>query len=237
MEDFSGIELYNGEGILGVDAIFTKEVLERLIFRLSQQRLQTRLVAIPIGLVKCMFRRAFSKYFSGRVPQKILSMIHERITANKRIGNWGRNTSDIGGIYKKSLQHCRAIAPVNFGDLQIVSTFFLLEHRIPPPMNVDQIFIRAFDPSRPILFDHLPVFIHLLRRLCYDIRVNLQIQTNRQLYTDDCCDCPSSYCLDDSSFEIDMGDCYDLLAQISTSLENFASQFRKYPYSRLLNSI
>jgi hypothetical protein len=225
---------YPEDSILDVDVDprFTKYVLSRLNTAL-RTNLPIKRTAIPLGLVRCMFRGSFSLNFRGKNLEKILKMILDRIAANKKIGNYGKNTSLMGGISKTCVAHYRAIPPVSLVNLQMEGTYFILKNTVPAPMRSDLIFTN-FDPSRPILFDHLPVFVHLLKRLVVDLQIAIQVNLNRQRYTDDCCDCPASYCNEDSFFDLEMIDCCFLLDQISTSLEGYESQLRGYPYSRLL---
>lgn len=227
------MELFYPEGsILGAaNTTFTEVVLRTLNTALSEQ-LPIKRTAITLGFVRCMFSRFLLK-FRGRVPQKFLEMILKRIAANKKIGNYGKNTSLMGGIYKTCVAHYREIPPVSLVNLQMAGTYFSLRNTVPPPMRSDLIFTN-FDPSRPILFDHLPIFVHLLKRLVVDLQINMLVSLNRQRYTDDCCDCPASYCNDDTIYEYKVMDCCILLDQIFTSLQRYESQLRGYPYSRLL---
>jgi len=225
------MEPASNDYILGIDPEYTINILSGLKTSLAQQFPQKR-TAIPLGLVRCMFRTSFSVNFRGRVPQKFLKMILERIAANKKIGNYGKNTSLMGGISKTCVAHYRTIPPVNLENLPMMETHFLLQHTVPPPIGAFQI-LTHFDPSQPILFDHIPVFVHLLKRLITDLEIMMQIHLNRQRYTDDCCDCPASYCYEDSRYELEMANVSFLINEISTALENFESKFREFPYSRL----
>ena len=131
------------------------------------------------------------------------------------------------------MAHYSAIPPVNLVNLQKEENQFLLLNIVPAPIQAYQI-LTNFDPSRPILLDHLPVFVHLLKRLVVDLHIKMQLSLNRPRYTDDCCDCFASFCDEDISYQDVVMDCCILLDQIFTSLQRYESQLRGYPYSRLL---
>jgi hypothetical protein len=225
------MEPFSKGDILGIDPEYTTYILSSLKTTISQGFPQKR-TAIPLGLVKCMFRTSFSVNFRGRFSQKFLKMILERIAANKKIGCYGKNSSLIGGIYKKSVAHYRGIPPVNFKSLPMMETHLLIKHTVSPPIGAFEI-LTQFDLTQPILFDHIPVFVHLLKRLIGDLKIMMQIHLNRKHYRDDFSDCPASYCYADSTYELEMANVSFLENEISTALKNFESRFREFPYSRL----
>ena len=90
--------LHPEDCIFGDDPEFTRRVLSSLktALRQNEELPPIKRIAIPPGLVRCMFRGSFSLNFRGRIPQKFLEMILERIAANKKIGNYGKNKPLMG---------------------------------------------------------------------------------------------------------------------------------------------
>jgi hypothetical protein len=182
----------------------------------------------------------FRMFVSGmthdyRVPKKLKGVLFQRIGANVRFGNRGRNYAQNGGIFKECALMYQSIPRILPQEISRASTFFLKKFKVVNIEKTFDVFTTALCPNRGVTAHEMKLMIYLLRRISESLLIKFMIDQNCFDYTDDLCDCPSSYYPGDDFSGYSRRMCLQRLHEILERLDMFEQQLMMYPFNHFLN--
>jgi hypothetical protein len=222
--------------LFGIDPEATAPTLTCFLTNLPHQILPSRRKSnfLPAFVTLIFTRFLTGKTPDDRVPKKLKISSLQRIGANVRFGNIGKNYAPDGGIFKKCARMYQGIPRIMPHEILRASTMFLKKFKVVNIEKTFDVFTTALCPKRGFSVHEVKTMIYLLRRICESLLNKFTIDQNRLDYTDDHCDCPSSHYPGDDFSGYSRRMCLQRLHEILERLDMFEQQLSMYPFSRFL---
>lgn len=222
--------------LFGIDPESTEQTLTGVVRNLPHRILPSRRKS---HFLPAFVTLIFTRFLSGmtlddRVPKKLKRFSLQRLLANVRFGNIGKNYARKGGIFKKCALRYQGIPRLLPQEISRASTMFLKKFEVVNIEKTFDVFTTALCPNRGVSAHEMKPMIYLLRRICESLLIKFTIDQNRRDYTDDHCDCPSSHYPGDDFSGYSRRMCLQRLHEILERLDMFEQQLSMYPFSRFL---
>ena len=218
--------------LFGIDPKITQHTLEGVLSNLPHDILPRRRMS---HFLHAFVLHIFRMFVSGmtlddRVPKKLKRVFLQRIGANVRFGNRGRNYVQNGGIFKECALIYQKIPQISWWKISRESTENLNIFRVNNIENTFGVFTTALCPNRGVSAHEVKTMLYLLWRVCASLLIEFRIDQNDFDFADEECDCLSSYYehWKDNSRD-SRKKCFELLEKLLERLDMFEQQLSMYP--------